>query len=115
MADTDRAPDPEARYAKGQREEGECRKCGQPIWIVYQGPHANHLVEPRAVEAWLDSLLGGLPEEAVEAGAVEIAHAEVPEHYPATPEEMAVHYVDSAALPIRAFLRSLRTGLEGEG
>lgn len=36
------------RYAKGQREEAECRKCGQPIWIVYHGPQANHTVEGRA-------------------------------------------------------------------
>jgi hypothetical protein len=38
---------PDERYAEGQREAADCRKCGQPIWIVYHGPSANHTVEPR--------------------------------------------------------------------
>jgi hypothetical protein len=44
-------PDPqpqvsqEERYAEGQREPSRCRHCGQPIWIVYHGPRANHTVE----------------------------------------------------------------------
>jgi hypothetical protein len=38
-------------YAEGTREPADCRKCGQPIWIVYHGRHANHTIEPRAVEA----------------------------------------------------------------
>jgi hypothetical protein len=38
---------PEERYAEGQREEAECRHCGQPIWIIYHGPQANHTTEPR--------------------------------------------------------------------
>jgi hypothetical protein len=37
----------EERYAEGNREPSECRKCGQPVWIVYHGPNRNHTLEPR--------------------------------------------------------------------
>lgn len=59
----------EGRYAEGQREATECRKCGQPCWIVYHGPQANHTLAPRAVEAFLASLCEELPGQAVEAAA----------------------------------------------
>lgn len=39
------------RYAEGQREPGECRHCGQPIWFVYHGPVSNHTIEARPVRA----------------------------------------------------------------
>lgn len=49
---------PVSPYAEGQREAAECRKCGQPIWIVYHGPQQNHTVEPRGRDRGLT------PEEA---------------------------------------------------
>jgi hypothetical protein len=58
------------RYAEGQREPAECRKCGQPIWIVYHGPRANHTTKPRAVEDHLAQLARELPEEATFAALV---------------------------------------------
>lgn len=49
---TDREPhklEPhDLRYAEGKRVADTCRECGQPIWRVYHGPHANHTIEPRA-------------------------------------------------------------------
>lgn len=37
----------EQRYATGERKAAECRYCNGPIWIIYQGPMKNHLIEPR--------------------------------------------------------------------
>ena len=44
----------EERFAEGRREPSECRKCGQPVWIVYHGPRANHTVEPRVDARWAE-------------------------------------------------------------
>lgn len=102
------------RYAEGKREPAECRNCGQPVWIVYHGPGANHTVERRVLHA------RPLVEEPVRradgwemadpyehfrriADELEVAHV-----YIADPESKAAQYVETAHAIASAAVAELR-------